>query len=335
MKKLLMSATIGLLACIGTWAQQTQDVVTVTAQVDALFTQWQKAVPPPVSLSDANGISMSTPHGFVTYNQLHALAAALSKMGPNTIPRLVHWAQSPEPYQRQIAVFALIDLTGQDSGNYAVPSMCTSGHISYARIMTTVWRYARDRGVPLAAHAMPVVVPPEDGQIDPRVFGQWRLVNANSPSQNIFETYAIESNRFVVTSWDNARGQGADQIRHTYSHPVARYTDLGDGWVGVHVTGERLDITPPDSGQTEPLIFRYRMDESLHVAFRLTTPDTMWIDAFARARASDFHPYGDCFERIGPLVLSPSIMGHSPDTVSRDEKAHVPEKVEHVAEPHE
>ena len=320
-----------LLVCTGGWAQQTQDVATVTAQVDALFSRWQKAIPPPASLSEANGVSMSTPHGSKTYNQLRGLSAALSKMGPNAIPKLVQWAQSPEPYQRQIAIFALIDLTGQDSGHYAVPGMGTVGHIYYARIMTTVWRYARDQGIPLAARDLPVVVPPEDGKIDPRVFGHWRLVNANSPSQNIFETYAIDSNRFVVTSWKNARGQGPDQIRHTYSHPVARYKDLGDGWVGVYVIGERLDITPPGPGQTEPHIFRHRMDEPLRVAFRLTTPDTMWIDRFARARAGAFRPHGHCFERIEPPVPRTVIKAPSPGTVSRDEKAHATEKVEQDA----
>ena len=124
-----------------------------------------------------------------------------------------------------------------------------------------------------------------------------------------------------MTSWNNARGQGSDQVRHTYNHPVARYEDLGDGWVGVHVTGERLDITPPGPGQIEPSVFRHKMDEPLHVAFRLTTPDTMWIDAFARTRASGFHPHGDFFERIGPPILRPHI-------VSRDKKAHATEKVE-------
>jgi len=337
-----MSATIVLLACISAGAQQTQHVATVTAQVDALFTQWEKAVPPPEGPRDVNGLLMSsngvdfyisTPHGPLPCKRLRGLAAELSGMGPNAIPRLVRWAQAPEPYQRQIAILALCDLTGQDSSAYVAPYRHTFGHIVYTRIMTTVWRYARDQGIPLDAQAMPVVILPGDGKIDPRVFGQWRLVEANSPSRNIFNTYTIESNRFVVTSWNNARGQGSDQIRHTYSHPVARYEDLGDGWVGVHVTGERLDFNPPGPKQTEPQMFRHKMDAPLHVAFRLTEPNTMWIDALARVRTSGFHPYGDRFERIDPPVLLPGIMGHSPDTVSRDEKAHATEKVDGADQP--
>jgi hypothetical protein len=276
-----------LLGSLVGWAQETQDVAAVTAQVDKLFTQWQEGVPAPATLSEANGVCMSSPHGGLTYSQLAGLAhRELYTLGPNAIPGLVRWAQAPEAYLRQIAISALMPLTGQSDHNRVVGKMHTFGDINYTQIMNAVWRYAREHDIPLDAEAMPMVMLPKDGQIDSRVFGEWRAVNANSPSVNIFDTYTIESNRFVVSSWDNARGRGPDRIKNTYIYPVARYEDLGGGWVGVHVTGDRLEITPPRPGQPEPLVGRHKMDERLRDAFRLTAPDTLWIA-------------GDHYERIG------------------------------------
>ncbi len=110
--------------------------------LDELFRAYQKKLPEPATLSEANGASLECPHhGYVTYTLLDATAERLPFEGDADVARLVRWYRDGDPCIRQIAVGALLPKIAHDRNRLSLPDMHEPDNYQYRDILVSAKQF--------------------------------------------------------------------------------------------------------------------------------------------------------------------------------------------------
>lgn len=106
--------------------------------LDELFRGYQKKLPEPATLSEANGASLKCPHhGYVTYTLLYAISEKLPFGADADVARLVHWYRDSDACIRQIAVDALLPRIAHDRDRISLPDMHEPDNYQYRDILVS------------------------------------------------------------------------------------------------------------------------------------------------------------------------------------------------------
>jgi hypothetical protein len=121
------------------------------AAIDAQFTAWLAALPPPASLSEANGASTLCSAGRgATFGQLDALGKAVPVSDDADLPALVKWTNHADPCLRHIAMAAILAHVPFDRNMLVIPSMDEPDHHLHHWILKTLLSYLDDKRVQYA-----------------------------------------------------------------------------------------------------------------------------------------------------------------------------------------
>ena len=97
---------------------------------------FREKLPPPATLSEQNGASLSCPHhGYVTYTLLQATAEKLPIASKTDLVTLARFARDEDACIRYIALEASMKKIGYDSNRIALPSVHTPDHYQYRDVL--------------------------------------------------------------------------------------------------------------------------------------------------------------------------------------------------------
>ena len=167
--------------------------------LDELFRGYQKKLPEPATLSEANGASLHCPHhGYVTYTLLYATAERLPLEGDADLARLVHWYRDSDPCIRQIAVEALLPKIAHDRDRLSLPDMHEPDNYQYRDILVSAKLFLDGKRVAYGPRLFDgVLVSVTAKDFGPAFHGSWK--EAITKSYNFQYLVAIDGESVRVT----------------------------------------------------------------------------------------------------------------------------------------
>lgn len=122
------------------------------AVIDALFSTWGNALPPPRDLSEGNGAST---HCLKTRGATFGQLSNLGKTVPITVDAdlaaLVRWSNDADPCLRHIATSAILERVPFDRNQLVIPSMDEPDHWLHHWILKALKSYLEDHHVEVPA----------------------------------------------------------------------------------------------------------------------------------------------------------------------------------------
>jgi len=171
-----------------------------SSPIDALFRSFEKGLPKPASLGEANGFSMECKHGGATFGHLDAIAAKVPLDGDASVPALVRWARHDDPCIRDIAVKTILRVVAFDKNQLVEPPMHETDHFLYRAILAAAMNRLAADGAPLD----PIVVAGldlaiSDADFGPLLAGKWE---ENRGERSFQLVLTVEPGRLAFTQID-------------------------------------------------------------------------------------------------------------------------------------